>query len=1041
MFSSLQTVLKLCDIPELQSMPIAQALVVPEVSLAFSGPKFLVAMLSGILMAFAFQFLLTNFSVAVGIAALGSDLSDDDDSQSLGSTIRGVEAKVGIWALITASIALFIASFLAVKLSLIGSAGLGAIIGVVIWSAYFSLIVWLGSSAVGSLIGSLVNTATAGFQGMMGTATAALGANAAKNQMVSTAEEITAAVRRELTSGFDADTIKNTLQSSLSSLQLPKLDTQEIRNQFDQLLKDVDLQSIGDSDILKNINRQTFVDLVSSRTDFSQEEINSIADQLQGAWQQVVNRQANPTEQVLNLLNTVSPEEINSEKLGERLQELLVAGGGNGKQSNGMMNQAIQYGLNAALPAVLKNTNLSNIDLDKITPQLQKLKEKFQDVDVDKITQQLQNLSKQATAKLPSAGNTIKADVEDYILNSFPWHFNRITIKDEFKDVIYDPNADAGKVRRQLEELNLEYFSNLLKQRGDISEARIKEISEQMESDRNEVLEIVRQAESRETSQSFRTRIEEYLRSTGKEELNPEGIQRDFAKLVEDPEAGFGDLSDRFKEFDRDTVVQLLKQRQDISDEEANNIVGQIESTRDNILNRAQELQQQAKAKTDELRQRVEEYLRNTNKEELNPEAIKREFKVLLDDPQAGISLLRDRLSQFDRDTLVQLLSQRQDLSEEQINQVLDNFESVRDNILQAPQKAADQAKQQYQQTTTAIAEYLRNTNLEELNPEGIRQDLEKLFNDPKQGASALGDRLSQVDRETLVKLVGSSGNLSEEQVNQIIDSAQSAIDSIVKAPRRFANRATKQALDFEANLENYLRNTNKEELNPDSIKRDLQLLLQDPRAGIGTLGDRVSKIDRSSIVALLSQREDISEEEANRIVDQIESVRTSLVEQYQQIQQRVQSVVDGTFGKIRNYLNSLDRPELNYEGIKQDVTKVFDDPQAGFEALRDRLSQFDRDTLVAVISSRPDISEAQANRIIDQIEASRDSVLYQAERIQKETQRRLNAIKQQAKKQAEETKKTVATAAWWLFGTALTSLAASAIAGAIAVSGIPFIG
>ena len=510
---------------------------------------------------------------------------------------------------------------------------------------------------------------------------------------------------------------------------------------------------------------------------------------------------------------------------------------------------------------------------------------------------------------------------------------------------------------------------------------------------------------------------------------------------MEDPEAGFAELSDRFKEIDRDTLVQLLKQRQDISEEEANNIVGRIESARDNVLNRANELQEQAKAKADELRQRVEGYLRNTNKEELNPDAIKREFKVLLDDPQAGISLLRDRLSQFDRDTLVQLLTQRQDLSEEQVNQVLDNLESVRDNVLQAPQKAADQAKQQYEQTTTAIGEYLRNTNLEELNPEGIKADLEKLLNDPKQGASALRDRLSQVDRETLTKLVTSSGNLSEEQINQIIDQFQSAIDSIVKAPRRLANRATKQALDFEANLENYLRNTNKEELNPDAIKRDLQLLLQDPRAGIGTLGDRVSKIDRSSIVALLSQREDISEEEANRIVDQIESVRNSVVEQYQQIQQQVQSVVDGTFGKIRNYLNALDRPELNYEGIKQDVTKVFDDPQAGFEALRDRLSQFDRDTLVSVISSRQDISEAQANKIIDQIEASRDNVLHQAERIQKETQKRLKAIKEQAKKQAEETKKTVSDAAWWLFGTALTSLAASAIAGAIAVSGIPFIG
>ncbi len=238
-------------------------------------------------------------------------------------------------------------------------------------------------------------------------------------------------------------------------------------------------------------------------------------------------------------------EELNSDKLGEKLQELVTSGVGNGKQSNAMMKQAIEYGLSAAVPVVLKNANLSNIDLDKITPQLQKLKEKVQNVDVEKIREQLQKLSQQATAKLPTASNTIKTDVEDYILNSFPWHFNPLTIKDEFKDVIYDQNADAGKVRRQLSELNLEYFTKLLKQRGDISEERIKEISEQMESDRNEVLEVVGQAESQQTNENFRTRIEEYLRSTRKEELNPEGIQRDFASFVEDPEAGFADLSDR----------------------------------------------------------------------------------------------------------------------------------------------------------------------------------------------------------------------------------------------------------------------------------------------------------------------------------------------------------------------------------------------------------------------------------------------------------------------------------------------------------------
>jgi hypothetical protein len=254
---------------ELAQIPVTNEILTPEqASLVFSGPKFLVALLAGILMAFAFQLLLTNFSLAVGISALGGS-SSSDESESLGGTIRKVETAAGLWTLVTATIALFSACFLAVKLSLIESTLLGAIIGVVIWSAFFTVIVWLGSSAVGSLIGSVASTVTSGMQGIMGTASAALGANAAKNQMVSTAEEITAAVRRELTSGFDPDSIKNTLQSSLSGVQLPQLDTKQIRSQFEKLLKEGDLQSIADSDLLKNVNRQTFVDLISSRTDFS----------------------------------------------------------------------------------------------------------------------------------------------------------------------------------------------------------------------------------------------------------------------------------------------------------------------------------------------------------------------------------------------------------------------------------------------------------------------------------------------------------------------------------------------------------------------------------------------------------------------------------------------------------------------------------------------------------------------------------------------------------------------------------------------------
>ena len=163
-------------------------------------------------------------------------------------------------------------------------------------------------------------------------------------------------------------------------------------------------------------------------------------------------------------------------------------------------------------------------------------------------------------------------------------------------------------------------------------------------------------------------------------------------------------------------------------------------------------------------------------------------------------------------------------------------------------------------------------------------------------------------------------------------------------------------------------------------------------------------------------------------------SVREQFVAQVRRIQRQLQDTIDSIFDRIHYYLNSLDRPELNYDGIKRDVRQLFYDPQAGFEALRGRLSSFNRDTYVALMSYRDDISEHDANKVIDQIENARNSVLRRAERIQEEAQRRLEEVKYQAQKQAEETRKAAASAATWLLATAVESGVASAGAGALAV-------
>ncbi|QMS87116.1 MFS transporter [Nostoc edaphicum CCNP1411] len=1005
-----------------------------QASALVSGPRFFVALISGVILAFAFQLVLTNLSLAAGISYLGhSSDSDSDDGEvgSLGGSIRKIGTAVGIWTLITVTIALLIASFLAVKLSLvILDPGLGAILGLVIWGAYFLILVWVSSTTVGSLIGSVVNTATSGFQAIMGTATAALGAKAVNNQVVATAEAAAAAIRRELGSGIDPVSIRENIEDYLEKIRPPELDVSKIRSDFENLLNDPQLKAIAGTPDIRNIDRQKFIELVSSRTDLSKKDVSRIADTLYKVWQQVVSQQP-PTEdrlgELMDYLKSLPPGQSKTDELNAKLDRLVADKGGSKgsdqKAATGPIQSTLQQGLSALTGIVLGRTDLSDLDVEKILRSLTTAKEK--------VTQEADKLG------LPTPSqpySPIRADVENYLYNTYAWQLSPEKITQEFHDVIYDPAADPGIVRRELERLSSNDFAKILQQRGLLTQGQIQRIADRLETVRQEVLVTVRAIEEREIVQDLQRAVESYLLVTPKADFTAEGIEQNFKPLLQDPEADYETLTLRLAQIERQEIREILLQRNDVQLYEVDSILDELEKQRDRVLVESKGLAEQAQYQAETLWLNVESYLRNTGKSELNPDAIRADFKKLLEDPQGGITSIRARLSRFDRDTLVQLLNQREDLSEDQINQIINTAEESWHSIRHTPQALADKAKEQYDSVTTTIADYLRNTGKQELNPEGIQRDLTRLFENPKEGTVALRRRLSQVDRDTLVKLLSQRQDLSEQQVNEIIDSTQTSIRNFVRAPRRLATRTQQRVETFKGYVEEYLRQTGKEELNPEGIKRDLQLLLHDPRVGVESFSDRLSHFDRSTIIALLKIREDISDEEAARIADNIVSVRDQFVEQVRNIQRGIQDAIDGVFGRIRNYLNSLDRPELNYDSIKHDVRTFFDDPQAGFDALRDRLSSFDRETLVAIMSSREDISEEDANRIIDQIERARNTVLQRAERIQHEAQRRLEQVKHQAQRQAEETRKAAATAAWWLFATALVSAIFSALGGAIAV-------
>lgn len=999
-----------------------------EAALVFSGPQFFIALLSGLILTFGFQLLLTNLSVAAGISYVGHSSSDSKDSSG-GVGPGKIGLAFGLWTLITVSLALFFACLLAVKLSLYNSALLGGITGLVIWGTYFCLLFWVSSTTVGSLIGSVVKTATSSFQALVGTATAAMGAKVASNQTVQTAEAAAAAIRRELSAGWNSEELGESLKDYLGALRSPSVETEGLEAEFEQMLRESNVMATADRETLGQIDRQAFINLLNKRTDLSRQEVNRVADRLYRRWQSALSNSGSgePMMALVDYLRSAKPDQLVSEQLSQRLDQFLEEyRKQNQSQGTSPLSQGIAQGFNTLVGLVMGRTDLSDIDVSKIRQQLQDAKS---------------HLDSQASAIASQLGSngpdsTIKADVENYLLNTYAWQLKPMRLQTEFRSVLYDPQADGRVLKQQLQTLNRPYFAELLRSRGLLTQSEIERTSLQLETICQQVIDEVTVRYRSEAAKALQLKVDTFLKFTPREELISEMGADAFRSLIEDEEADAADLKDRFTQFGYEYFYQRLRGRGILNEPEAQQVASQLEQIMQKVQADAQGLKASVQVQAEQQWQGLQDYLRNTGKGELNPEGIKADLRRLMQEPDAGAQRLRKRLARFDRDTLVQLLSQRPEFSEAEVRETVDQVESNWYQIVQAPAALSAQAKAKYDQATSTITNYLRNTGKPELNPAGIQRDLQLLLNDPKAGFDAMQSRLASMDRDTLVQLLSQRDDLSETEVNQIIDDLLASIQSVLRLPQRLARRAQVQAVSFKAALEDYLRSTEKAELNPQGIKRDLQLLLNDPKLGSERLQERISYVNRDTVVALLAQRNDMTQADAEAAVDQVLAVREQIVAQMRQVQARIESVVGRILDRVRQYLDSLDRPELDYYGIKRDLSKLFDDPQAGFEALRMRLSEFDRDTLVALVSSHDAVSQADAYRVIDQVEAARDNALRKAERLEQQVQSRISELKQQAHQQVEDTRKTAEAASWWLFGTATISAITAAIAGTIAVGG-----
>ena len=110
---------------------------------------------------------------------------------------------------------------------------------------------------------------------------------------------------------------------AFSVFGLLEAERQKIQREFETLVADPEMKAIAKKNHLARIHRTTFVDLVTSRTEFSKQDINWVLERLDHVWQQWSQPPQTNQANGLAMLLSEAPDKQNSISLNTKLEQLL----------------------------------------------------------------------------------------------------------------------------------------------------------------------------------------------------------------------------------------------------------------------------------------------------------------------------------------------------------------------------------------------------------------------------------------------------------------------------------------------------------------------------------------------------------------------------------------------------------------------------------------------------------------------------------------------------------------------------------------------
>jgi hypothetical protein len=502
--------------------------------------------------------------------------------------------------------------------------------------------------------------------------------------------------------------------------------------------------------------------------------------------------------------------------------------------------------------------------------------------------------------------------IENYLKTTDKALLESSDLDAEIDTLLRSADVEADAINAVIEQWKTLNFKSILQEREDLKTTEVKRVSKQLKK-LGEQLTIDREDSTKATTvDTFKHKLESYLRYTNPKQLTPEHVERKLKALVEAASHYSSHLV--LPALDFEDLKEILERRQAIDAEQIEQILQQILQGWQRLSSQSQTLAETIQSQSNHLLTLLIEYIKRAANSELTQAEFTQGLLQLLTGSALGWTT-RKQLSELDWQALKQQLSQIE-LEDTQIDRLLRWTQAAASSILKSPRRWASRRNQTSRDLLTELENYLRYNRWSSFTPETIANHLKLVianFSRPL-GWSALTEgleSLSQLDAAKIQQFLlqrADAVNLNSTEIDTISETIASTLHQVVQQLTQTRSHLHSASDFLAATLSDYWKALNLSSFDYDRIKVELHQLLGDPQwqflpqASVRSLLDTIpldqwgESLAQLSYEALTTSLQSINPLPAlsEQLTQQAEGVKSYVLTQVETVKAGAVAQVDG---------------------------------------------------------------------------------------------------------------------------------------------------